>query len=65
MTATAALRKGDRITTTGYGRTARWPATVGTATRVTKSRVYVHWDGTSFEDEMLPVEVKKIEEVAA
>jgi hypothetical protein len=54
-------RKGDRITVTGYGRTARWGNIAGTVTRATKRSVFVHWDGCHFtEDEMDYAEVKPL-----
>lgn len=55
------MKKGERIQTTGKGRTARWGKDQGTITRVTKGSVFVRWDGTHFEDEMEPEEVERIE----
>lgn len=54
------IRKGARIETSGWGRTARWPYGTGTVTMVRKNRVYVHWDGTHFEDEMDAGEIRLI-----
>jgi len=47
------MKKGDRITITGYGRTAHWPEdTIGTVTMKRGDSIFVHWDDTSFEDQM-------------
>lgn len=55
------MKKGDRITITGHGRTANWTDRAryeGTVTMRRGDRVFVHWDNTSFEDEMDIKEVK-------
>ena len=52
------VRRGVRVETSGQGRTARWPHSVGTVTAVRGGRVFVQWDGTHFEDEMEAVEVQ-------
>jgi hypothetical protein len=55
------FKKGDRITVTGQGRTARWGNIKGRVTRATKRSVFVAWDGTSFiEDQMSVDEVKLV-----
>lgn len=52
-------RKGNRITVTGVGRTAKWGKIAGTVVRATKRSVFVRWDGCQFtEDEMDYAEVK-------
>lgn len=57
------MKKGDRITITGHGRTGHWPKnTVGTVTKKRGARVFVHWDKTHFEDELHKNEVKLLEE---
>lgn len=57
------LKKGDRVTITGYGRTQFWPKiTVGTVTKRRGTQVYVQWDKTSFEDQMDMKEVKLLEQ---
>lgn len=57
------MKKGDRITITGHGRTGTWPkGTIGTVTRKRGDSVYVYWDKTHFEDEMDIKEVKVIQE---
>jgi len=53
-------RKGDRITVSGIGRTAKWGNIAGTVVRATKRSVYVVWDRCSFEDEMDHEEVKPL-----
>lgn len=54
------IKQGTRIIPSGVGRTATWPKTPGTVTRVTRRSVFVYWDGTHFEDEMLPDEVSEV-----
>jgi len=56
-----ALKPGNRVTITGAGRTGKWSPTTGTVTTVRRNRVYVHWDGTMFEDEMQTWEVRPAE----
>ena len=53
------FQKGHRVTVTGIGRTARWGGIKGTVTRATKTAIFVVWDGTHFEDQMKPEEVKR------
>jgi hypothetical protein len=60
MQNTPTIRKGNRVETSGEGRTARWPHGTATVTMVRKNRVYVVWDGTHFEDEMEAREVRPI-----
>ncbi len=54
------LKKGDRIITTGHGRTKKWGIKVGTITKRRGGKVFVLWEGTSFhiEDEMDADEVR-------
>lgn len=60
------LRKDKRVVVTGVGRTSRWDPTIaGTITSVRKGAVFVHWDGTSFEDQMDPAEVRLVPELPA
>ena len=54
------ISKGDRVETTGAGRTASWPRTVGTVTWVTKRSVFVTWDHSIVEDELNHDEVRVI-----
>ena len=58
------LKKGDRVITTGYGRTKDWNNnTIGTVSKRRGERVFVVWENTSFhiEDEMDIKEVRPYE----
>jgi len=54
------LKKGDRVITTGRGKTKKWGNTVGKVTKRRGEKVFVVWEGTSFliEDEMDIKEVR-------
>ena len=54
------LKKGDRVITTGHGRTKNWGNVVGIVTKRRGDKVFVQWEGTSFsiEDEMDIKEVR-------
>ncbi len=54
------LKKGDRVITTGNGKTKKWGDVVGKVTKRRGEKVFVEWEGTSFhiEDEMDIKEVK-------
>jgi hypothetical protein len=56
------LKKGDRVVTTGLGKTKNWGNAVGIVTKRRGDKVFVQWDGTSFpiEDEMDTMELKLI-----
>ena len=55
------IRRGDRVCTSGKGRTAKWRKYCGTVTMRRKKSVFVVWDGARFtEDEMNVIEVKKV-----
>ena len=56
----ATIRKGNRIERSGQGRTAHWPYGQGIVTMRRHGYIYVVWDGTSFEDEMEPAEVREV-----
>lgn len=45
-------RKGDRV------ESIRWPGIHGSVTNRAGKRVFVHWDGTSFDDEAALDELK-------
>jgi len=49
--------KGQIVTPSGAGRTATWPKRPGTVLKVTKTAVFVNWQGTSFSDQMTPSEL--------
>jgi hypothetical protein len=59
------VKKGDRVVTTGYGRTKDWNNTVGTVSKRRGEKVFVVWENTSFhiEDEMDIKEVKPYEKI--
>ncbi|MDP2841075.1 MAG: hypothetical protein Q8O17_02210 [Candidatus Methanoperedens sp.] len=42
------LTKGDRVVTTGYGRTKNWGNVIGKVTHRRGEKVFVQWEGTSF-----------------
>ena len=54
------LKKGDRVITTGKGKTKLWGDVVGKVTKRRGNKVFVQWEGTSFpiEDEMNADEVR-------
>ncbi len=54
------LKKGDRVITTGKGKTKLWGDVVGKVTKRRGNQVFVQWEGTSFpiEDEMEADEVR-------
>jgi hypothetical protein len=56
------LKKGDRVVTTGLGKTKNWGNKVGSVTKRRGDKVFVQWDSTSFpiEDEMDTMELKLI-----
>jgi len=58
------VKKGDRVITTGYGKTKDWNNnTIGTVSKRRGERVFVVWENTSFhiEDEMDIREVRLYE----
>jgi hypothetical protein len=57
------VKKGDRITVTGYGRTKNWKNIEGIVSHRRKNKVFVVWEGTKFhiEDEMDIREVRKVD----
>jgi hypothetical protein len=53
MNATPTYRKGDRVVTSGRGRTAHWPRLAGSVTRVlSPTSVEVHFDDAAFGHEL-------------
>lgn len=54
------LKKGDRVITTGKGKTKLWGDVVGIVTKRRGDKVFVQWEGASFpiEDEMETDEVR-------
>jgi len=64
MARIGSLRKCMRVKPSGWGRTAKWlakhPDMKGTVLSVKGANVYIHWDGTSFSDELMFGELKRI-----
>lgn len=54
------LKKGDRVITTGKGKTKLWGDVVGKVTKRCGNKLFVQWESTSFsiEDEMEADEVR-------
>ena len=54
------LKKGDRVITTGKGKTKLWGDVVGKVTKRRGNKVFVEWEGTSFsiEEEMDTDEIR-------
>lgn len=57
------VKKGDRIVTTGYGKTKNWKKIEGIVSHRRGNKVYIIWEGTKFyiEDEMDIREVRKVD----
>lgn len=62
--AKSGYRKGERVIPSGAGRTKRWPRTPGTVVSARGGSVFVRWDGTGFEDQMAPSEVRRMKPAA-
>jgi len=54
------FKKGDRVCTTGKGRTAKWPKQCGRVGKTWKNSAEVYWNGLHFGDEMSNKEIKKV-----
>ena len=54
------MKKGDVVYSSGLGKTKEWNQTKGIITKLSKDKIYVEWDNTSFEDEMEIHEVLKL-----
>ncbi len=54
------MKKGDIVISSGLGKTKNWNQTKGIITKLSKDKIYVKWDNTSFEDEMEHNEVLKL-----
>jgi len=52
------MKIGDQVIPSGQGKTKNWRTITGTVTKINKTKVYVQWDGTSFEDELDKNEVE-------
>mgnify|MGYP000858077004 CR=1 FL=1 len=53
------FHKGQTVTVSGVGRTARWGNITGTVVRTTKTSVFVQWHSCIVEDQMRPEELKE------
>jgi hypothetical protein len=51
------MKIGDQVIPSGQDKTKNWRIITGIITKITKTKVYVQWDGTSFEDELEKHEV--------
>ena len=54
------MKKGDIVRSTGKGKTKSWGNIIGIVVQVEKDRIYVIWNNTYFEDEMMMDEVEPI-----
>lgn len=52
------MKAGDQVIPSGQDKTKNWRNITGIITKITKTKVYVQWDGTSFEDELEKHEVE-------
>jgi energy-coupling factor transporter ATP-binding protein EcfA2 len=57
------MRKGDKVRSTGKGKTKSWGNYIGTVVRKRGNKVYVLWENTSFEDEMDLEEVELLKNI--
>ena len=55
------MKKGDIVYSSGLGKTKEWNQVKGIITKVSRDKIYVTWDNTSFEDEMEYHEVLKFD----
>jgi hypothetical protein len=51
------MKKVDLVRSTGKGKTQSWGNIIGIVVQVEKDRIYVIWNNTYFEDEMMMDEV--------
>jgi hypothetical protein len=52
------MKIGDQVVPSGLGKTINWRIITGLITEITNTKVFVKWDGTSFEDELEKHEVE-------
>jgi hypothetical protein len=52
------MKKGDIVRSTGKGKTKSWGNIIGIVVQIDKDRIYVIWNNTYFEDEMMMDEVE-------
>ena len=55
------MKKGDIVYSSGLGKTSTWNQVKGIITKVTRDKIFVKWENTSFEDEMQYHEVLKFD----
>ena len=55
------MKKGDLVYSSGLGKTKEWKQVKGIITKVSRDKISVTWDNTSFEDEMEYQEVLKFD----
>ena len=55
------MKKGDIVYSSGLGKTSTWNQVKGIITKVSRDKIYVTWDNTSFEDEMEYHEILKLD----
>jgi len=52
------MKKGNLVRSTGKGKTKSWGNIIGIVVQIDKDRIYVIWNNTYFEDEMMMDEVE-------
>jgi hypothetical protein len=52
------MKTGDQVIPSGQGKTKNWRIITGSITKISNTKVFVQWDGTSFEDELEKHEVE-------
>ena len=55
------MKKGDVVYSSGLGKTSTWNQTKGIITKLSKDKIYVEWDNTSFDEEMEYDEVLELD----
>ena len=55
------MKKGDIVYSSGLGKTSTWDQVKGIITKVSKDKIYVKWENTSFDDAMEYHEILKLD----
>ena len=55
------MKKGDIVYSSGLGKTSTWVQVKGIITKVSRNKIYVTWDNTSFDHEMEYHEILKLD----
>ncbi len=55
------MKKGDIVRSTGKGKTKSWGNYIGKITKIEGDKIFVHWNETSFDDEMMMDEVELLQ----